>query len=527
MGAWLVLLAVLTALSLRGFGQFQLGTYDDDGMYAMLARSLVFSGTYDVRTGPASPPRPNAYPFVFPLVLTPAIAWAPDTYEQLTLPSLLATLINISLLFWGWPLLARNRSRGWALVVAALYALNPLTIGHTNMVMSEAVFTTFTLSALLTAEAAARQPALWRFVLLGFLAASALFTRTVGLVLVVAVAWRVLGGVPMGALRRAVPMIAGGLLLIVPVLVLTPVGARDLIPVRYVARRIEDVQAARRNGEMEAAVKRAGGRLREYATGLLREAVVPIGGGLREADMADRLGLPILPWLLGGLTTALIVIGAVATRVEQRLTPAVLLFELLYLATIVAWPYATVRFLSPILPFLIFQLLTGVQRVAQAALPAGARRGRLPLAAAACLAAALAIGSLWKNLSPAAPSVRFARDFRREGEWLRRHTTPDAVVMTEYPLAIRLHSDRTTVAAPQVTSAGALLAQLDAYAVRFVEVGPKLEWRVDGQREYGAYTRDTLLPLLEQLQEEGRLRLVYASDPHDLVRIYQVESPRS
>jgi hypothetical protein len=63
--------------------------------------------------------------------------------------------------------------------------------------------------------------------------------------------------------------------------------------------------------------------------------------------------------------------------------------------------------------------------------------------------------------------------------------------------------------------------------VRFVEVGPKLEWRVDGQREYGAYTRDTLLPLLEQLQEEGRLRLVYASDPHDLVRIYQVESPRS
>jgi hypothetical protein len=113
------------------------------------------------------------------------------------------------------------------------------------------------------------------------------------------------------------------------------------------------------------------------------------------------------------------------------------------------------------------------------------------------------------------------------GEWLRSHTPPDAVVMTEYPVALHLHSDRSTVAAPEVASAADLLAQLDTYGVGFVEIGPKLEWRLDGQRQYSSYAAETFFPVLERLQEEGRLSLVYESDPHDRIRIYQVGPRRA
>ena len=519
---WLALLVVLTAFSLRGFGQFELGTYSDDGVYVTLARSLVFSGSYEARTGPG-PAQQVPYPFVFPMVLAPLVAMWPDANDYLTLPSLAATLINASLLFWGWALLSRGASPRWALVIAALYALNPLTIGHTNMVMSEAVFTALTLSALITTEAAVRRPAVWRFVLLGFLASCVFYARSAGAVLIPAVAWRVLWGERTTLRSRAGALVAGVLLLIVPVLLLTSVRPHDLVPIAYLRNTAANLGKVRRDGDVASVIARAGGRLSAYATTLVRTAIFPIGGGEREAELAAHLGVPWLPASAGLLITALIVLGA--TCAAPRLAPSVRVFEILYLAMIVAWPFLSSRFLYPVVPFLSFQFLTGVHWAAAAALRNRRAGARVAFALAACCVAVLAIGSVWKDLSPVVPSTQFTRDFRNEGNWLRRNTAPDAVVMTEYPIALHLHSARSTVAVPEVASAGDLLGRLDDEAVSFIEIGPALEWHVDGRQQYSPYTAQTFVSLLEQLQDAGRLSVIYASDPHDLIRIYRVDPP--
>src|SRR5581483_8604213 len=144
-------------LALRDYDSFQLGVFQDDAAYTILARSLVESPTFGLINSPAQPSR-GRYPIGFPLLLAPLVYFFPTQPDVLKLVSLAATLATATLLFWGWHRFSRSTSHWWALALLALYLTFPSTVNLTRMVMSEAVFLAFCLAALFVAERGRARP---------------------------------------------------------------------------------------------------------------------------------------------------------------------------------------------------------------------------------------------------------------------------------------------------------------------------------------------------------------------------------
>lgn len=185
---WCILFILTVFLSLRDYDSFQLGTWSDDSYYVVLAQSLTHSGQYGLINEPGEQPGAAPFPFGYPLLLTPLVLLFPGNLDALKALSLAATLLNVVLLFWGWPWFSRQ-SYWWGIAIVGLYAFSPLTIEHTRMIMSEAVFTTFCLIAMILAEQVVRgnQNRWGSLLLLSVTLALIPLIRTIGMVLVIGI----------------------------------------------------------------------------------------------------------------------------------------------------------------------------------------------------------------------------------------------------------------------------------------------------------------------------------------------------
>ena len=138
-------------LMIYNLPKFQVGAHYDDAAYITLARSFLHGEGYGLINFPGAPRIAN-YPFGYPLALSLIAAFSPNELAAYKYVSVVATLINASLLFWGWRLLSRSLSHWWALAVSLLYLFSPVTIDLSGRVMSEPLFLTFYLLAMLIAE---------------------------------------------------------------------------------------------------------------------------------------------------------------------------------------------------------------------------------------------------------------------------------------------------------------------------------------------------------------------------------------
>ena len=74
---WGALMVAVLWLSMRGWGSFQLGVYQDDATYTVLARSLAGGGPYGLINEPGMPSPPR-FGFGFPLLLAPVVKVFPN-----------------------------------------------------------------------------------------------------------------------------------------------------------------------------------------------------------------------------------------------------------------------------------------------------------------------------------------------------------------------------------------------------------------------------------------------------------------
>lgn len=552
--AWVALLVAVLALYARGVGSFQVGVYQDDATYLVLSDSIAFGDEYGMLNGPG-PPLPSKYPFVFPLLLSPFARWPPAAAEEAvrkgetpgrslvaaTAVPLAATLINLSLLFWGWPLLSRI-SRWWGLGVACMYGLSPLVTGHARIVMSEPVFTTFVLAALLLTELCARDGSrAWTFLALGGAIAAAVFTRSIGMT-IAAVAFLRLAAFAARTRRtravaasvrevaRQLALVAlGAVALVGLVVATTSVGLRHLPPKAYVdellAEKVEPTMlpspavSVPRSVDSEtftARIRRVG---RGYLLDQVRDVILPVGGGDRARNFARQLGVENAPAWLGAAVACVVAIGAWHSARFLLLSPAVLLFELVYFATILLWPWDAPRYLYPIQPFLQLQLLLGAARLGAVGrgrtTPAPVRHGA-SVAAVVCVG--LVLGSAWKSLE-VKDSRQFTRDLSVGADWLAGHAPPGAVVMARYPQTIYLYSGRSTVDLAIAPTPGDLERALARSSVDYVLVAPRLVWGSTASPVYSE-VEDALLAALSEMSSRGQAELVYESAPRQKVVIY-------
>jgi hypothetical protein len=549
---WSGMMALAVFLSLRDYDTFQVGAARDDGYYVVLARSLVGDRGFGMINTPGDEPSSSPYPVGYPLTLAPLVALAPDNLEILKLTSLLATLANGALLFWGWQWFSR-RSGWWGVAIAGLYVLSPSAVALSRMVMSEAVFTPLCLLAMLLAEQVARgKAARRRSFLLGAVLAYAIFTRSVGVIIAAALAvyllWRK-GRAGWQAIGMAG---AAGLILAVFILLLTPVKLGSLLPSRYLTERNNSLYLIEREAfagtgagtqsddlpgsTQERTVStplRVLERVRRHLTVDLREAVLPVGGGEREQALALRLGMPWLSMAVCLLTLGLVVVGWLTWWVKDGMT-AFGFGAVVYCAAILLWNWSGARLLYPVMPQLLLCFLIGCEATCRFVSAAAMRRPpTVPVAArkitaetlprAFILVVAVIFGCLTVRMSLRIPDSRlYVGDLSTRTDWLRANTPASAVVMSEEPVIDFLYSGRHTVSQPQSFSS---TADLESFLTRehvdYIFVGPSLKQQL---RRAPDYSRSTalLLPLLAELQAAGRLAEVHYS-PEDRMVVYKPE----
>jgi hypothetical protein len=494
-----VLLAATALLIVADWDSFQLGAYQDDAAYAVLARSIADGGPYGLIHAPGTP-LATRFPCGYPLLLAPLVAWRPDDLDLLRLPSLLATLAALATIFLGWRAFSTRLSRGWALAVVALCGLSPQWIEHGRMVMSEASFTALALGALVLAESVRRSgERRGSAMVLGALLAAVPLVRTIGVTLVPAI----LGNLWTARRRLTLSLTAAGCAVtaIMGVVLLTPLAPLDLLPLEYTDQMI-DAGAWGHGASNERLAPRVLGGAWDYARQHVASVLVPLGAGGWVARAAGAVGLP---WLDDVLRLAVSLLVGVGLWRWWRLDGlrAVWLWGVVYLLALLFWPWRGERFLYPVQPHLALALLLGVQGAALA-FPRLRRHATL---AVLVLAVSVALLGGIRSLRIEETRVQLG-DLRLRTAWIARHSSPDAIVLSEYPATDYLYGRRHTLPWPADPDS---LFEAEAANPNgtLLLIGPELRWQprhrprpsVRGQR------------LLDRLTESG-VQPVHHSSEH-------------
>lgn len=539
---WITLILWTMALTLSRWDAFQIGAYQDDASYLVLARSLAYTDHYGLINAPGEQPDPAPFPCGFPLVLAPFVRLT-SVPQAVRIPSLIATLAVASILFWGWPAVSR-RSRWWGLAISGLYLLAPMTVDHARMVMSEAVFTLFLLAAIWLIERTARGgQSAWVTLAAGALLVMVPITRTAGILLwpvallYLAVrcgrrVWRELGR-----------LLAGGALCIGLILALTPVTVSGLFPARYLTEPNAALLTALRlkltasepapsmPAEDEAVTQPQvddrqlltiyAQRAFRHIHSDLRRLVLPTGGGDREQIIANRLGLPALPLVIGLLTFALVVLGYVRWLREDGIK-LLSLFTPLYLVALLFWNWDSPRLLYPVQPPLEFALLLGIDAALFGLLTRrqATHWQRYRQGGMAALVLLLALVAAYSSLR-ISDSQDHVGDLRARTAWLRTNSSSSAVLMTEAPQIDYLYSERRTVPFPTRPATAAELAEtLQQTGADYILLAPQIRWDAINNPTYSPEIL-ALLPSLQELEAQGKLSLIYSFG--DLQRIYEID----
>lgn len=546
-GLWTVVLLSLAVISIDQYPAHQVGTTQDDAQYVILARSLVQSKVYGMINKPGEPGL-GKFPFGYPLFLAPGVLLFPNNLNVLRASSLVLTILNMALLFWGWQWIYPRKSYWWGLAISGLYALAPMTVDQTRMIMAEPLFMFFCLTSILLGRLYVQgfRPAWWSTAISFTLIFSAV-TRTIGFILVavvltyllVATGWQFWKKIVLIGLQMAA--------LVGLVLAVTPVQVRDLIPTEYLRdENARFVLALFNRTPLQPALSSApsanaaanpavAAPVKTKATSLevlfffnlkqhfgkdLRWVALPVGGGAGEDAVASRLGIPWAPWVIGYGISCLVILGFVRILWHDRLS-LFTWFGFIYFGVMMLWVWDTIRLLYPVQPLILFSFIAGVEAFLVVLLKPFRKRipqiGRYGLAVVAtCLIVISGLKSATLD-----DTRQHNGDLASRSTWLTAHTAPAAIVMTELPETDYLYSARKTVGYPDLSTAEQLRSDLLSSHVQYVLVAPENVWQEQYTMMY-SHAVKTMLPLLAELSAQHFVRPVYDSKA-DGIQIFQVQ----
>lgn len=182
------LLVIIAISSILGVSLLTRGHIwgDDFASYVMQAESILDGSTNEFVEHnsftifeSSNQIGPVAYPWGYPLILTPAYALKGNHPLTLKLPGVFFYAVFLACLF----LLIKTRlSATESLLITALFAFNPLVLQFLDLIASDVPFLFFsTLTLLLMMQN--ERPNSWRYLALGVAIAGAFFIRTTGILL--------------------------------------------------------------------------------------------------------------------------------------------------------------------------------------------------------------------------------------------------------------------------------------------------------------------------------------------------------
>ncbi len=136
---FLFCVALLYAAGLNPFLPF-----GDSGHYYLLAQSLTQGKGYTFIAGPVPSPD-TAYPFIYPVLLTPFVLAAPGNFFAPKVLTVFVTLFLIAAIYFCLPRIYRAKNASW---VAFAYALSPFVAMYSRTMLTDIFFAFFALLAI-------------------------------------------------------------------------------------------------------------------------------------------------------------------------------------------------------------------------------------------------------------------------------------------------------------------------------------------------------------------------------------------
>jgi len=422
--AIIVLLVGLVTLNF-----YQVGGFYDDGLYTILAKSLATGQGYSFLNLPGAPAAVH-YPPGYPLLL--ALFWKiGPTFPANTIWFKLLNVVFLGVIAWAvcrYAVHVLMMSPGAAVVATLIGTLTIPMLVLSTMVLSEPMFLALLVPALILGEDMARhKPTRREAIWLGVLSGGVVLVRSIGIMLVIAVAvvwlWR-------GA-RRAVTWYVGTAVFVLsPWLLWSTLHAHDV----------------------PAVLQGSYGSYTGWLMGGWRDGGLPFFIATARVNVHEMVvgvttSFEFAPSrVLAAITTAALVgtFGYAVWRARRR-APVTLLFLAMYLALVVIWPTLPLRFVWGVWPVLMVLLLVPIE-VLQATNARPALRIVVAVGALALLPGLIRYnvrgyrGKWWENI-PRSTSNRV----QGEIQWVRVHAHRGDVVAAESEPIIYLYADRDAV----------------------------------------------------------------------------------
>jgi hypothetical protein len=417
-----VLLAWLTRIPALSWGE-------DDAGYILLAQQLRHFGYREVQDIVA--PIHARFPPGYPLIIA-ALGWPfADATDALLALNVLFSVATIVLVYFA---ARRYLGEAIALLTAALFAINPMTVWDSAHVMAEAPFKFL---MMLGVWALTREDEDSRFaVLAGGAILAAALTRSAGLFLLPALGlyWLV---------RRRYRWF--GVFVLASLCTVGAWTAWTLVAPEPEQRRL-----------YVSVVSRGAGRA---PTNFIVDQLV------RLPARARRLTTIVFPFVLAfpavprtpidNLVSlgALVGLGSVGVIVMVRRWTAAALITLCYGTLLLAWRYAVERFANPLVPFVIAAMLVGIDWLTKRFAPRFRGWGLAGMALLLSIGAAQLNGARLASAldcdrdDPVNSSCWDAtyRDYLKAAHWVRDSTPTSAVFFVNKERGFYLHSGRLTI----------------------------------------------------------------------------------
>ena len=425
---FIVMIGVLLAAILV-ITPWPVGAYEDDAIYTLLAKALATGDGYRMINLPGSP-HATHYPPGYPLLLS--VLWRvwpefPDNVVVFKFANAILLSISAGGMYW----FARARL-GWTALGAAVVAgvgTASLTILHlAGLVLSEPLFLVLLFAALLATEQCVDDGNLRTAAIAGALLGALTMVRTIGVVAIGAAVLLLL-------LRRRFRATA----------VVIAISACFLVPWQ--------LWVGAHEGELAAILTGKYGSYTSWLADGYREGGVEFARAVAIRNlisMANELSYIVMPFgirwllLLALAVVVPLVIGGLV--VLARRAPVMVVYFVLYVLLITAWPFAPQRFLLAMWPIMVLAGASAIHwlwrwRAGGVALTLGRR---LALGAAVAIVAGHAAYN-WRGHAEQSWTElqrQSGTSARPLVEWVAGNTSPTDVLSTEHDVVVYLYTGR-------------------------------------------------------------------------------------
>jgi hypothetical protein len=490
---------------------FQVGSYQDDGLYINLGSALA-SGSGYVDIAFQNPTPHTTVPPVYPLLL--ALPLKIFHFDELIDSNFLAlrllSLVLMTVTAWVVYRFYQLRAQAWVFPLLVLFVINPYFLGFSNQVMSEVPYILFTTSAIYCLVLWTKKDADPGLLILAVLfAILGGMTRVIGIALIGAFA---VYFVKTFEARKSIPLIV---LLSAPSIVWF---ARNAIVGAGLAG---GYSSSFQIGSLSQMLTISLHNLSALSVDLIPGSIIPYLRSPQVQSVMEELHLGFIIAIGSVLVTLVILSGWIAAWVKSPRTRFIELYTLFYGCILLITSFLVdggPRYIVPVLPFLGLYLFLGVQAIVSWFARWSNKLDpnlifRWAVIGLLALFAIKNVQNFFFQKPNPIPNITLGTT------WIRKNTLETSIVMAERERDVYLYSRRKIQQIPaNIPSSAQMLDYLRCSSVDYILVQPEL--MVGTPFHWDAYTQKIIVPAINSDPET--FSLIFRGDDN-LTQIYSVK----